>query len=261
MQERNLYTSCPLCESKNIFATVMGECSAHVLYNKSLSPLIQWFECSDCSHVFTEGYYTDDACEVLFRKTNDEQKVGADIEKIRPLSSRMIEKVLPYQSMGIWLDVGFGNGSLLFTAEEYGFKAIGLDLRANNVKVMQSLGIESYCEDITNLRLENKCSVISMADVLEHMPYPKKGLIASNKLLNKKGILLLSMPNTENILWRAMTEQNQNPYWGEMEHYHNFSRTRLYALLRELGFEPLRYGISERYRVCMEILAIKMNDI
>ena len=54
-----------------------------------------------------------------------------------------------------------------------------------------------------------------------------------------------------------MTEQNVNPYLGELEHYHNFSRTRLVSLLDVYGFDVVRYGISERYRVCMEIVAIK----
>ena len=72
---------------------------------------------------------------------------------------------------------------------------------------------------------------------------------------------ILSMPNTENVLWKILTQQNINPYWGELEHYHNFSRTRLYSLLSEYGFEPVRYGISERYRLCMEIVCIKRNDV
>ena len=54
-----------------------------------------------------------------------------------------------------------------------------------------------------------------------------------------------------------LDRQKANPYWAEIEHCHNFSRSRLYALLREMGFEPVRYGISERYRACMEVIARK----
>ncbi len=54
-----------------------------------------------------------------------------------------------------------------------------------------------------------------------------------------------------------MSQQNLNPYLGEIEHYHNFSRTRLFELLEECGFGIVKYGISERYRVCMEIIASK----
>ena len=49
-----------------------------------------------------------------------------------------------------------------------------------------------------------------------------------------------------------------NPFWAELEHYHNFGKQRLYALLRENGFEPVDYGISERYYLCMEVIARKL---
>lgn len=257
MKERITYKSCPLCESENIGFHKSGDCSAHPLYNPKLSSVINWSKCSNCGHVFTEGYFTEEACNIVFSKTQDNQKVGVDIERNRVVSAKMVEKVLPYVSDGIWLDVGFGNGSLLFTAQEFGFTPIGLDLRAENVQVLGQLGIRAHNTNITELVLEEKCSVISMADVLEHVPYPKDVLSAANGLLEENGILFISMPNSENILWEAMTNQNMNPYWGEIEHYHNFSRSRLYALLKESGFIPLRYGISERYRVCMEVVAQK----
>jgi len=261
MLERILYANCPLCESTKFLNGVIGDCSNHPLYNKELNPIMQWRQCSDCFHIFTEGYYTDDVCKILFAKTNENQKIGGPIEENRVVSSKMVEKVLPYVCKGSWLDVGFGNGSLLFTAQEFGFKPIGIDLRVDNVNILNSIGIDSYCEDLTTLSLPEKLSVISMADVLEHMPYPKKALLAANRLLKESSVLLLSMPNTENILWRVLSDQNQNPYWGEMEHYHNFSRTRLYSLLREFGFEPVRYGISERYRIGMEVVSVKREDV
>lgn len=257
LNERIKFNSCPLCESVEIARIKVANCSHHPLYNSELSPEIIWNKCSICTHVFTEGYYTKYACELIFSKTHDNQKVGYAIEQQRIISSRMVEKVLPYASAGIWLDIGFGNGSLLFTAQEYGFKPIGIDLRSENVNIMNSLGIEAHCKNLNELKLPKKCSVISMADVLEHIPYPKEALATSFELLDTGGVLFISMPNSENMLWELMDRANTNPYWGEMEHYHNFSRTRLYSLLNTFGFSPIRYGISERYRVCMEIVAIK----
>lgn len=260
MQERILFEMCPLCESDHFQELKKGDCSGHFSYNPILSSRIVWHVCSDCGHVFTEGYYTEQACEIIFSKTQEIQKLGFNIEQNRSISSRMIEKVLPYVSHGHWLDIGFGNGSLLFTAQEYGFTPVGVDLREGNVTQLRNLGIEAYCQDIATLNLPNQCSVISMMDVLEHMPFPKIGLMSANKLLKGNGILFLSMPNSENMVWQTMDYQNINPYWGELEHYHNFSRSRLYALLEEHGFSPVRYGISERYRVCMEVIAVKTRD-
>ena len=255
MSERVLYSECPLCGHAELTDRMSGDCTGHALYQPSLSPRIRWKSCAACGHVFTEGYYTEAALNLIFGGTHENQKFGHDIENQRQVSARMIEKVLPHAAQGRWLDVGFGNGSLLFTAYEYGFEPVGTDLRSANVDLMNSLGIEAYCSDICALSLDRTCSVVSMADVLEHMPYPKDGLIAAHRLMDEGGVLLISMPNMDNVVWLALDQANSNPYWGEIEHYHNFSRSRLYALLRETGFEPVRYGISERYRLCMEVIA------
>jgi hypothetical protein len=258
MNERILFDKCPLCDCPTLADSVIGNCSGHPLYQSSLNSVIRWKQCTNCAHIFTEGYYTDDICRLIFSKVCEHQQVGFGIEQQRVTSSHIVEKVLPYATSGNWLDVGFGNGSLMFTAQEYGFTPIGLDLRKDNVRAMSSLGFESHCKEITELLLNSKCSVISMADVLEHVPYPKNTLRAAHKLLSDAGVLFISMPNIESIVWKALDQQNANPYWGELEHYHNFSRNRLYRLLREFGFEPVRYGISERYRVCMEVIAKKI---
>src|SRR5258706_7654062 len=151
MNERTLFGKCPLCDCPTLADSTTGDCSAHPLYHSSLSRVMSWKQCTGCAHVFTEGYYTDDACKLIFSKTNEHQQAGFDVERQRITSSRVVEKVLPYASSGNWLDVGFGNGSLLFTAQEYGFTPIGIDLRIDNVRTMASLGVDSYCKDITEL--------------------------------------------------------------------------------------------------------------
>lgn len=257
MIERVPYAGCPLCSNRVVADYRTGDCTGHPLYQPAWPPKIHWKQCRSCEHIFAEGYFTEESCRLLFHTVNESQKVGYQVEEQRDVSARMIEKVLPFAAGGNWLDIGFGNGSLLFTAQEYGFVPIGVDLREESVRIMSALGIQAYCTALSDLALPEKCAVVSMADVLEHMPFPSAGLRAARSLLVDDGILLTSMPNTESIVWRVLDKTGANPYWGEIEHYHNFSRTRLYALLRETGFEPVRYGISERYRACMEVVARK----
>jgi SAM-dependent methyltransferase len=254
------YDSCPLCNNASIRLHHIGNCSHHLLYHPSIPAEIRWFRCEGCSHVFTEGYYTDEALQIIFRNTNPMQKAGYNFEQQRYVSARMVEKVAPYAKPGAWLDVGFGNGSLLFTAEEWGFQPVGLDLRESTVEGLRLLGVEAYCEDIATFQRDVKFSVISMADVLEHIPFPKVALEAAHRLLDQDGVLFVSMPNFDCSAWRLLDRDNANPYWGELEHYHNFSRSRLYELLQEMNFEPVRYGVSERYRVCMEVVAKRRNS-
>lgn len=257
MKTRILYQSCPLCQSEKVIPVLYSDCSKHPLYNEAIDPKMTWCRCEGCKHVFTDGYFTDEALKIVFSKTNENQKVGYDAERQRLVSAKMVERVLPHMQSGCWLDVGFGNASLLFTAHEYGFEPVGVDLRAENVNVLKKLGIEAYCRELARIDHYGRYQVISLADVLEHMPYPKEALDVCFKLLAPGGVIMISLPNIDSYIWKLLDLNKTNPYWGELEHYHNFGRVRLFDLLKECGFVPLTYGISDRYRACMEILAKK----
>jgi predicted O-linked N-acetylglucosamine transferase (SPINDLY family)/SAM-dependent methyltransferase len=253
------FLRCPLCESENIPAVLAADCSKHALYQPMVPKVMNWHECGDCGHVFTEGYFDAKALDVLFAKTHAGQTVGHDMERQRYVSARIVERVARHRRDGNWLDVGFGNGSLLFTAEEWGYRPVGLDLRRPNVESLSVLGYEAHCLSLEALDHDGRYDVVSMADVLEHLPFPKLGLAAAHRLLRPDGILFLSMPNMGNMVWRLLHANQVNPYWGELEHYHNFSRQRLYRLLEQHGFVPLEYSVSERYRVCMEVIAVRRS--
>ncbi len=249
--QRIHYKSCPLCGGRSE-PRLHVDWTRHTRYDPRLPDTIEWHQCVTCDHVHTSGYFDDSALSVIFEKTINEQKVGEDVEYQRWLAAKLIEKVLPHRSDGRWLDVGFGNGALLLTAREYGFEPVGIDIRPENVERLQELGIDAKQCQIDDMR--GSFHVISLCDVLEHIHYPESTLNHARHLIASDGVLVVSCPNSEAASWQQ-TEPEANPYWREIEHCHNFSKARLYALLRECGFEPVRYGISERYYSCMEILA------
>jgi SAM-dependent methyltransferase len=257
--QRLAYLACPLCEGEDAPLVISADCTKHALYQPRIPAMMNWRECRDCGHVFTDGYFDAPAAAVVFAKTHPNQTVGYDMERQRPVSAKIVARVARHAPNGSWLDVGFGNGSLLFAAEEWGYAPVGVDLRKDNVDAMNLLGFEAYRLPIEELPHDARYSVVSMADVLEHLPFPKAGLVAARWLLRPGGALFLSMPNMDNMVWRLLHANNVNPYWGEIEHYHNFTRKRLYALLEEHGFQPVEYHVSERYRVCMEVIAIKRD--
>ena len=76
-----------------------------------------WRRCRRCAHVFTEGYFTDEAAAIVFSKSLPHQTVGHDVEQARAVSARMVERVARHVKNGDWLDVGFGNASLLDAAK------------------------------------------------------------------------------------------------------------------------------------------------
>ena len=252
------YESCPLCGSTFHFLR-SANALQHSLYTAPLPETMRWMQCDSCEHVFVDGYWSLEALEILFSKTHEGQSPRTPSqEMLRVVNARLVDR-LTYaigHGPGDWLDVGFGSGALLFTAQEFGHSVAGIDLRKQNVADATEMGLTVFDSDIESFAKVNGDSfdVVSLADVIEHTPFPSQTLLAANDLLRQNGLLFLSCPNMDTVIWRSLDLVQQNPYWFEIEHYHNFTRQRMYDLLEECGFEVLHYGISERYRTCMEII-------
>ena len=263
---RIAYAVCPLCGDAAILDLHQADCTRHLLYQAALPPTISWCRCHGCGHVFAEGYFNPSAEALLFAATQPGQETGEDVERQRALWAEVVERVTAHldrapvradAAPARWLDVGFGNGSLVFTAAEWGYQPLGIDLRASSVAKLQALGFEARRCDILQVNEPGAFQVVSLADVIEHMPFPRPALAHAATLLAPRGLLFVSTPNMDTAVWKALDAQQANPYWGELEHSHCFSRARLYALLEDCGFEPLHYAVSPRYRCGMDVIARK----
>lgn len=260
--QRINYDSCPLCNSDNLVVEVRANCSNHPLYSPKLPEIISWLRCQQCDHSFTDGYFGADGFEELTKKSNDSQVLSLKhAEQWRLICSHIITNISNIRDSytGRWLDIGFGNGALLLTAQEFGYKVTGIDLRNSSIE-----GLKPYIEDVRfqdffDVDEYGQYDVVSMADVLEHVPFPKTFLAHAYKLLKPSGLVFISLPNISAPIWKILNNHNANPYWGEIEHFHNFSRERLVSLLEDYDFEYCYYGVSERYRACMEVAAKKVS--
>lgn len=259
--ERTFYKACPICHSTSVSDLKQFDCSAHPVWRDGLPRTINWRTCGKCRHVFTNGYFQGEAADFLFSNGQEDQKVHVD-ETSRWIASRLVDRVAgPRETFAdpspSWLDVGFGAGALLMTAAEHGYDVMGLETRSANVNAMRQLGYPSQLCRIEDHKTNHEYNVISMMDVLEHIPFPHAALQAANSLLRFDGALVVSCPNMDTAVWRNWDAAGTNPYWSEIEHYHNFTRKSLSALLEEHGFSPVFYGVSPRFRSCMEIVAMK----
>lgn len=255
--ERVAYDACPLCGASDFELDRVADCSRHPSWKPPLSAKMTWNRCNSCEHGFVDGHFTPEARAILSDHVPAALRPGDNIEGNRKLSSLIVDKVLARKSGGRWLDVGFGNGSLLFTAEEYGFEVLGLDQRLQAVEELTALGVRARCTDLCDVADIPLVDVVSMSDHLLSAPYPQDTLRAAYRALAPDGVLFLSVPNTETLLWNRWTAQNTNPYWAEIWHHHNFGRRRLFATLEDIGFDRLQYGVSARFRCGMEVLAQK----
>lgn len=254
---RAIYDACPLCESRDISHAQEARITNHPSYNSILPTMLKWCRCGSCAHVFTEGYLTPEGQELIYPAAKTEQKVGKDAENQRKVSAKTVARVARHMPQGDWLDVGFANASLLFTAAEWGFSPVGVDANVERVTKLKKFGYEAH-HDIEALAAEERFSVVSLVDVLDRTPFPAAMLRSVNQRMKRGGALFLSMLNRDTIVWRALDATGTNPYWAEIEHYHHFTRARLVQLLEAEGFRFAEYDIGERHRSSMDVIALKI---
>jgi SAM-dependent methyltransferase len=252
---RTPFDSCPLCGGE-FGALKTVSCVQHPLWRAGLPLTQSWCRCADCAHVFTAGYFTGDAESFLFQVAHPQQLATAELERSRHISAELVERISRIRNgcSGTWVDIGCGNGSLVATAQEFGFDALGIDARQQAVAALTSVGVKAQLGRGTD-SLE-RFDVLSMCDVLEHMPFPLRELQRARQKASDGALLFISCPNADCLPWRMLDAASSNPYWFELEHYHNFTRESLHGLLARCGFRPIHYAVSRRYRCGMEVTAV-----
>lgn len=265
------YTGCPLCGAESV-SIGKADCTRHSHWHKPLPTELEWLRCGQCSHVYTRHYYSKAGLEEVFRNTHAYQQAGItdNPDAKRAVWVSVVERAISllaekgYRQVfaddgnpPIWVDIGCGDGALVMTAEDFGFMSIGLDARAETVAKIQQLGFNARQADFMQINFDRQPDVLSMMDVLEHMPYPREALLRAAGMLRPGGVIVISLPDLNCSSWRIMDAAAANPYWMEIEHHHNFSRQRLIGLLRECGFEPAGLAIPHRYKAQMELYAVR----
>ena len=267
MSLRTPFPHCPLCGGP--VGPVIGafDCSRYPHYSDPLPKTLTWVQCGACGHVHTDGFWTAEGLAILLSQVHasqiaEEQQVDDKrllwAETVRQVQSHLPAPDSVFADTARWLDVGCGDGTLVMVASEFGFDAAGIDTRNATVERLQSFGYRAIEADFLSAASSQPLDVVSMADVLEHLPYPLPALQKAHGMLKPAGLLYVSAPNMDCIAWRAMDRRKANPYWIELEHHHNFSRRLLMAALRRCGFAPFAYGVSRRYKAGMEIIARKV---
>ncbi len=111
---------------------------------------------------------------------------------------RLIER---FKAGGSILDVGCASGAFLQVARGHGWRTFGVELNHELVKIGQrKTGIEIF-----NGRLEDanipraSYDVVTMFDVIEHLPQPVNTLRIIHSILNDNGLLVINFPDADSF--------------------------------------------------------------
>ncbi len=195
----------------------------------------QVVKCNNCKLIYINPRIRPDLVVKGYSLGEDpdfvSQARGREITFVKSL--KLIEK---YAKKGRVLDVGTAGGSFLHVAKKRGWEVYGVEPS----KWLCDWGKQNYGIDIKPGTIydgkfeDDFFDMVSLWDVLEHVPNPKKELLEINRVLKKDGVLVVNYPDIGSWLSKAMGRK-----WIFLlsVHLFYFTRRTIKKILRDSGFE------------------------
>ena len=215
-------------------------------YNKTFGPLKNHY-CSDCKVIFCkdmDNVISPDYIDIEISNEHiwlqSEHKIDAFIQFELILKSLNI-------SPELLLDYGCGTGGFLrfITRQNKNIELYGIDFSQKEIesaikldKNSRYLVSSSLNTVLSKINLNNKTSIITAWDVLEHIRVP----LEFGKQLDGFDYLYFSVPSAEfqKLKFAFYRFFSRRPYFMSHEHVTYFSRKSLRIYVKQLGFTVLK---------------------
>ncbi|HTP07592.1 MAG TPA: class I SAM-dependent methyltransferase [Anaerolineae bacterium] len=221
---------CPICQTNQ----------ATPFYSKNGYSIV---ECAACHMRFVSPIPTSEELTAHYQNAayfEGESEQGylnyADMQKaLRPHFQRRLQVIEARLSQrGKILDVGCAAGYFLEEAQQRGWQICGMELSQEMAdSAEQLLHVPIYTE--LAAVPDRDFDVITLWEVIEHLPDPINTLRQLRDRLRPGGMLMLSTPNNRH--WQALRAKEQWVGYRPPSHLQYFTRETLGDTLRRAGFE------------------------
>lgn len=269
----NSIRNCPVCQETYFKAFL--EVTDYMI-TKEVFKIV---ECDSCGFHFTNPipkidrigeYYKSD--EYISHSSNNKGIINFLYNKVRAITLKEKVKWVCNETDGkSLLDIGSGTGYFLKTANDNGFKGIGLepDADARDYAHKNNHVRSSSQEELYNIE-ENSFDVITMWHVLEHVYDLRKDLQVIHDILKSNGKLFIAVPNMNSYDARYYKE-----YWAAYDvprHLYHFKQNDISRLLLDFGFDlkkiiPMKYDayyvsmLSEKYKKRFSLFGVVIGFV
>jgi SAM-dependent methyltransferase len=231
MQTTLNHRACPACREPH--AALLGEKNG-----------FQICRCMNCCTLFSDRIPIDDEAENYDDYYTYSNLDVPDFVTIR--LKEILNGFLPYRQTGRLLDIGFGAGSLLRTARELGWEAVGSEVSSSAVEHAIRNGLEVYNGTLQDCRFpEGHFDVVTASEILEHLPNPQSELREIKRILRPGGLFWGTTPSAQSLSFRILKLD-----WSVLappDHIQLYSAKGIWSMLREAGFERISlktYGLN-----------------
>lgn len=196
------------------------------------------WKCLHCQTIFTCDHAQQEVLQGLYDHYYD----GAHFE-IHPVVAHSLERVVfsfeRFRRTNKILDIGFGEGGLLQIAERQGWQCYGTEISPRSLEYGAQQGwIVTDNADSDPRFTPQGFDVVTMIELLEHIPNPQQILQAAARWLRPGGLLYLTTPNARSLNQRVLGLE-----WSVVappEHLAIWTPKGLRHALSKTGFQDVR---------------------
>ena len=237
---RMYHTSCNLCgEDKT---KIILKQSNYKYFPRSI------VRCLNCGLVYVNPQFNATELRRLYQEDppegiNDSSPSESPVESLLPQSVNvriplrlcLLKRLI---KPGRLLDVGCSIGEFLYYAKSSGWQACGVDISSFAVQRASKItGLEIQEGTIADFsERKDTFDLITMWEVIEHLPHPSADIRRAYQLLKPNGLLGISTPNLNSLRHRAHKEKWRG-FIEDETHLFFFQAKTLTQLLMKHGFK------------------------
>jgi len=232
------HSNCPTC----------GKAPTRPLFTKNNG---QYCHCPSCNHIYLANplkqvrlieFYAGYPTSSLDWHQNENDFYGR-------IYNKGLDLIGGPSSHGKLLDIGCSSGYFLKIASERGYDTYGLEPNKLEAAYAADLGLNILGRTIDDLPIQLDFSVVTLWDVLEHIPEPISYLKHLRSHLSSSGLVFVQVPTSDSLAARVLRE-TCNMFDG-IEHLTLFSAHSL-----DMAFEKSGYTLVGRQSVISESHAL-----
>ncbi|MBI2833838.1 MAG: class I SAM-dependent methyltransferase [Acidobacteria bacterium] len=221
---RGAERSCPACESRRV--RQLGSKGVYVMS-----------ACRSCGTVFTLAGSADEL-KPLYDHYYDAARFATPRVVASSLAT-LVGSAEPYRHTGRWLDIGFGEGSLLELVQQHAWMPYGTEVSPRVLDMGSARGWIVTSNPEADARFgAASFDVISMIELVEHVPDPARVLQNAARWLRPGGLLYLTTPNAGSLNRRLLGLGWS--IFSPPEHLTIWSASGLRVALTRAGFRVIR---------------------